>query len=153
MAKKLNYREGSWVAVPLESGKFAVGLVARASRGILIIYFFDKAYSSPPELSELKTLTPADAIKVIQVGDLGILNGKWKVIGELPDWNRSSWTIPNFVRREEFSGRIWLVTYPDDNPNTLPSEIRVTEEDVKNLERDSLHGYGAAEKILSKLLC
>jgi hypothetical protein len=153
MVKKQKYREGSWVAVPLDPNGFAIGLVARKSRGgILIIYFFDKVFSKPPNLSELETFTPEDAVKVGQVGDLGILNGEWKVIGELPDWNRSLWRIPNFVRREEFSGRIWLVTYSDDNPNLVLSEKRITEKDAAGLEKDSLWGYKSAEKKISKLL-
>jgi hypothetical protein len=152
MVKKQKYKEGSWIAVPLNPTGFAIGLVARKSRGILIVYFFDKVFSKLPNLSQVENLTPEDAIKVIKVGDMGILNGEWKVIGELPNWNRSIWRIPNFVRREEFSGRIWLATYLNDDPNSIPSEVRATEEEVTGLEKDSLWGHGAAEKHLSKLL-
>lgn len=154
MSKKLNYKEGNLFSIPLKPDGFAIGLVARAMpRGpIILAYFFSKKYSAIPELKDLVSLTPTDAIKVLMVGDLGLMNGEWKIIGELPNWNKSTWKFPNFVRREEFSGRIWLVTYSDDNPNLVLSEKKVTEEDVKNLERDSLFGYGAVEKVLSKLL-
>lgn len=153
MSKRQKYKEGSWIAIPLNPDGFAAGLVARKSRGgILILYFFDKVFSTLPSLLELETLTPKDAIKVAQVGDLGILNEEWKIIGELSNWDRSIWTIPNFVRREEFSGRVWLVTYADDNPNRVLLEKRITEEEAVGLEKDSLWGYKSAEKKLSKLL-
>lgn len=154
MVKKQKYQEGSWFTVPLDSDGFAIGLVARVSPsyGIILAYFFNKRYFFGSNLSEVETLKPIDAIKVIQVGDLGIINGEWKVIGKLPDWNRSLWKVPNFVRREEFSGRIWLVKYADDNPNLVLSEELVTNDEGENLETDTLWGYKAAQKILSKLL-
>lgn len=154
MGKKINYKEGSWFSVPLKPDGFGVGLVARATLNgpIILAYFFPKRYSTIPELDDLASFTPMDAIKVLMVGDLGLINGEWRVIGEFPNWDRSLWEMPKFVRREEFSGRVWLVTYSDNNPNLVLSEERVSEENVKNLERDSLLGYGAVEKILSKLL-
>lgn len=152
MPKKQKYKEGSWFAVPLETDEFAVGLIARYFRGVLLVYFFGKTFSSIPDLSELEKYQPSDAIKVIKVGDLGFHKGEWKVIGELPDWKRSVWIIPDFVRREPVSDRCWLVKYADDNPNLILSEERVSEDAVKNLETDGLFGYKSAEKILSKIL-
>lgn len=42
MAKRLPYREGTWFALPLRKGGYAVGVVARmAPRGrIILAYFF-----------------------------------------------------------------------------------------------------------------
>lgn len=152
MTQNLNYKEGSWFTVPLESGEFAIGLVARMAPGgsIILAYFFDKVHTIPT-FTELARYKPIDANKIAMVGDLGIINGEWKVIGELPDWDRSLWRIPNFVRREEFTNRIWLVQYSDDDPNLVISEERVDEKDVKNLEPNVLWGYKSAEKHLSKL--
>lgn len=153
MVKK-NYTEGSWFAVPLEPNGFAVGLAARNTpRGAgILAYFFTPRYTFPPDLSELSKLKPQDAIKVLQIGDLGLIKDKWKVIGKFSDWNRSDWPIPDFVRREPITNRVWLVKYSDRNPDQVVSEKLISENQAKNLETDSLYGYEAVEKVLSKLL-
>jgi len=151
---KKNYKEGDWFAVPLDPSGFAVGLAARNTpRGSgILAYFFGIRYDTIPLLSDLKSYTAADAIRILQIGDLGLINGEWKVIGQAPNWNRSQWPMPNFVRREPISNRIWLVTYSDDDPNLVLSEELITEEKAIGLEPDVLSGYGAVEKKLSKLL-
>lgn len=151
--KFIKYKEGSWFTVPLDSGEFAIGLVARKSPGggVILAYFFNKT-PLIPDLSKLGKYEPVDSTTIAMVGDLGLTKGEWEVIGELPGWDRSQWKIPNFVRREEITGRVWLVQYSDDNPNHVLSEEQVTENFVKNLEPDLLWGYKSAEKRLSKLL-
>ncbi len=153
MVKK-NYREGSWFAVPLEPSGFAVGLAARnTSRGAIVLaYFFDRRYASPPALSELVDLRPEDAIKVLQVGDLGLIKGEWKLIGRIPDWDRSQWPMPNFVMREPITNRNWMITYSDDDPNRMISRELISDREAAGFEPDVLSGYKAAEKKLSKLV-
>lgn len=153
MVKK-NYKEGSWFAVPLEPNGYVIGLAARnAPRGaILGAYFFGKRYDCVPELSELNSLQPEDAVKILQVGDLGLINGEWTVIGRFPDWDRSKWPIPKFLMREPITNRCWMITYSDDDPNRMISRQLITDEKAEGLEPDVLSGYKAAEKILSKLL-
>lgn len=149
-----NYKEGDWFAVPLNPRGFAVGLAARnTTRGAIVLaYFFGHRFDSPPELSELSSLRPEDAIKTLKVGDLGIIEKKWPLIGRFPDWDRSTWPMPSFVRREPVTKLIWLVTYSDKNPNLVVSEKLITDEEAFGLETDGLYGYGAAEKVLSNLL-
>lgn len=150
MVKK-NYKEGDWFAVPLEPDGFAVGLAARnhpRGSGILA-YFFNKKYGSVPELSELRSFAPKDAIRILQIGDLGLITGEWKVIGRFPDWDRSRWPMPNFVMREFSTNRNWMITYSEDNPSRMISRKLITDEEAESLEPNSLYGYGAAEKVLS----
>lgn len=151
MTKKQKYREGSWFAVPLKSEFLAVGLVARTTnpRAGVLAYFFNKRFRSIPDLKELKGLSPSDAIKVICVGDLGLINREWKVIGELPNWDRSQWVVPQFVRREDITNRCWLVTYSDEDVNVIESE-ELLKKDRVDLEDDSAWGHGAVEKMLPR---
>jgi len=153
MVKK-NYKEGDWFAVPLKHSGFAVGLAARNTpRGhVILAYFLDKKFDSIPGLDELENFTVEDTGLVLQVGGLGLVNGEWKVIGKASNWNRSQWPMPKFVRREPITNRIWLITYSDDNPNLVLSEKLINQEEAFGLGTDSLYGYGAAEKKLSKLL-
>lgn len=153
MVKK-NYEEGSWFAVPLKPKGFAVGLAARNTpRGAgILAYFFDKHYQSPPALSELEHLEAKDALRVLQIGDLGLINGEWKVIGKQPNWDRSKWPVPNFIRREPITGRVWQVTLSNDDPAVVVSEKLVSEEQAAGSGPHLIYGYGAVEKVLSKLL-
>jgi hypothetical protein len=72
--KKLPYREGTWFAIPLETGGFGVGVVARATkRGkVILAYFFGPHRSEVPSLDEVERLSPEDAVAVAHVGDLGL---------------------------------------------------------------------------------
>lgn len=152
--KTLPYKEGTWFAVPLRSGGYAVGVAARvAPKGrILLTYFFGPKRESIPPLEELKSLTGEKAALVLMTGDLHLINGKWPIIGQAVTWNRSEWPMPKFVRHEEFTNRVYLLEYSDDDPSTLIKQTRIKEEESKNLQEDISSGSGAAEIKLTKLL-
>ncbi|MGK4000931.1 Imm26 family immunity protein [Sorangium sp. So ce1024] len=145
--------EGTWFAVPLRSRGFAIGVVARTSSGggVLLSYFFGDVWDQPPPLSVVKHLRPDAAVRILRVGDLGILEGTWPIIGRDPDWQRTEWKAPDFVRRDELSRRAWRVTYSDRDANVVMSEAPLGYDDT-GLERDAVHGSGAAEIVLTKML-
>jgi hypothetical protein len=147
----LPYSEGSVFLVPLRKGGYARGVVTRSGDEgkVLLGYFFGPKLTSRNEAA-LEDLDPANAILRVMFGDLGLINGEWRVVGMLPNWNRSKWPMPDFVRRDELSRRAWLVRYSDDDPNRKELEYP-THFDSK-LQRDSLYGYGAVEIALTKLL-
>jgi hypothetical protein len=149
---KLPYREGTWFAVPLRQGGFAVGLVARATaKGkVVLCYFFGPRHRAVPLLGELGPLKPSDAIRVVRVGDLSLIRGEWPIIGQTALWKRSDWPMPPFVRRSELSGKAWRVHHSDTDPNLIDREE--PEPYDSTLETDALFGAGAAELVLTKLL-
>lgn len=151
---KINYEEGSYFAVPLKQGGFGIGVVARmAPRGrALLGYFFANHFADVPMLKELATFRPSDAITVQIFGDLGLVNGEWPVIGKPHDWNRDEWKMPVFYRQEPIMGMLFLVEYPDDNPNGLSIETKATTEQVIGLEKDCAHGYESMSGLLSRLI-
>lgn len=157
---KLSYREGTWFAVPLRKGGFAVGIVARANkRGCLICYFYEPRRNSVPTLLEVESLKPQDAIRKLQAGDLGLIEGSWPIIGHSKSWDRVDWPIPIFIRREVpllIQGkmsvpRAWRVYYSDTDPNKVVREER-EEFNSTSFEEDGLFGAGAVEIELTKLL-
>jgi hypothetical protein len=156
---KLPYREGTWFAVPLRRGGFAVAVVARAKRGGLLCYFFGPRRDSVPTLTELENLKPLDAICRLRVGDLGLLEAKWPIIGQAKSWNRSDWPMPVFIRREPVllirgearGGRAWRVYYSDADPNVVVREEPQASAEI-DLPADGLFGAGAAEIELTELL-
>lgn len=149
---KLPYCEGTWYAVPLRDGGFAVGVVARATaKGkVILCYFFGPRRTSVPTLAEVESLIPNNAILVVRVGDLALLRGEWPIIGKAQSWNRSDWPMPAFVRRDPLSRKAWRVYYSDDNPNLVTREE--PEPFESTLDRDSVLGSGAAELVLTKIL-
>jgi hypothetical protein len=150
---KLPYREGTLFAVPLRNGGFALGIVARATKKgrVILCYFFGPRRNCIPALFEIKHLRPADAVRVILVGDLGLIEGEWPVIGECAHWKREEWPIPVFLRNEPISGRRWRVYHSDTDPNLVLREEPSVVND-EGLEPDGLYGSGAAELLLTKLL-
>src|SRR5580658_8156552 len=81
---KLPNREGTLFAVPLRGGGFAVGVVARATNKgkVILCYFFGPRRDSIPALNDMVKLKPESAICVLRIGDLGLINGEWPIIGE-----------------------------------------------------------------------
>lgn len=144
--------EGTWFAVPLRSGGFGVGVVARTSvgGGVVLAYFFKKAWAGPPPIDEIATLEPKDAARVLRVGDLSLINGSWPVLGKVSGWHRDAWAVPMFVRRDDLSRRAWIVKYSDRDTNRVESEAVTAYE--TGLDRDAVVGAGAAEIILTQLL-
>jgi hypothetical protein len=150
---KLPYAEGSWFAVPLERGGFGLGLVARSTaKGCVIFcYFFGPKRTKVPALAEVKHLKPADALRRWRVGDLGLIEGDWPIIGKYPHWRRAEWRMPPFVRTDDLSRKSWRIHYDDLDPNV---QIRREPEAYGTtlLEGDGVMGSGAVELVLSDIL-
>ena len=151
MVDVLPYTEGTVFSLPLREGGFARGVVTRAAPegAVLYGYFFGPKLSSPDERREDR-LRPDTAIAQMIFGDLGLLNGEWKIIGELPNWDRDAWPMPDFVRRDPVGKRAWRVRRSDTDPSKIDSEEPVSFE--TNLPPNTSSGYGAVEIKLTQLL-
>ncbi len=150
--EKLPYKEGTWFAIPLRQGGYAAGRVARHSgNGCILAYFFGPKRETIPALDELDNLTSDSAIRVARVGDLGIIEGSWPIIGDSAKWEREKWPIPAFIRKDDIGKAAWRIVYADDNPLQIITEERIPY-DSSGYERDGLDGAGAAEIVLTRLL-
>ena len=158
--EKLPFKEGTWFAIPLRQGGYAVGRVARHTpKGeIILAYFFGPKRERVPTLDEIDQLEPHEAVKVIRTSELGLMDGSWPIIGNSPRWERERWSIPAFIRREpllDIPGetlpppRAWRVIYSDENK--VVSEHRIPYE-TTGLEPDGFSGHKAAEIHLSQIL-
>ena len=151
--KKLPYSEGTWFAIPLRNGGLGVGVVARATRKgrVILAYFFGPRRGAVPSLNELEHLEPDKAVLVIRVGDLGLIDGTWPIIGKLDNWERSSWPMPIFVRSDDLSRKAWKVYYSDTDPGLVVSEVRHPYGDT-SLQENIMCGAGSAEIQMTRLL-
>jgi hypothetical protein len=118
---------------------------------IILAYFFGPKFETVPALVDIVSLKARDAIKILRVGDLGLINGEWPLIGDSPKWEPREWPTPLFVRRDDLSKRAWEVVYCDADPSKVEQEELVSF-DISGLERDALHGSGAVELLLTKAL-
>ncbi len=147
------YTEGDWFAVPLREGGYALGVIARASRGgALLGYFFGPRRAEPPRLEDVAGLTPQAAVLVAMFGHLGLRGGSWPLLGRDPGWNRASWPMPVFVRYEELTGRSLHVFYDDADPSRLLGERQVSPGPAEQGPQDAMLGAGAVELRLTALL-
>lgn len=121
--KSLNYGEGTWFGVPLRKGGYATGLVGRAApRGKIILgFFFGPKRIRVPTLKEVSDLFPFAAIKCCRVGDLGLLNGDWPIIGNIGNLDHELWKVPLFSVNDNISNRKLLSIYSDSDPSKITS--------------------------------
>lgn len=151
MLESLPYSEGTVFAVPLRNGGFARGIVARAAPegAVLFGYFFGPKLPSLSDI-DVSGLNPEAAVAQMIFGDLGLINGEWRIICLLPEWNREAWRMPDFVRRDPVGKRAWRVRRSDNDPSMIDFEEPV-DYDTK-LPPNISSGYGAVELKLTKML-
>src|SRR5579883_1033561 len=152
--RKRNYREGDVFAVPLRNGEYAIGIVARFSRGgIALGYFFGPRLEHLPQISEIKNLAPQNAVLIRLFGDLGLLNEEWPILGSIAGGNGCNWPIPKFCHPNGDDQQTYsLLTY---NPKQLGNPVQVetiSQEEANFYPEDGLSGYGAIEIRLTHLL-
>lgn len=96
-------------------------------------------------------LHPHQSVLVGKFGHLGTASGTWPPLGRGPEWDRSIWPTPVFVRYEELTGRTVHVRY-DDDPNRVIGETSVQPGPAEQGPQDGLMGAGFVEIRLTRLL-
>lgn len=138
--------------VPLENGGFAPGLVARHAprSGAILGYFFGPRLSSIDNFS-FDCIIHENSVYCKIFGDIGLIENRWPIIGQLPEWNRNEWTMPIFIKRKYYpNNRSVLVYYDENNPdNWIRDEII---EGDRDLPEAGTAGYQFIEIKLSKIL-
>lgn len=149
---KVHYQEGDWFALPLPSGGYAVGVVARTSKQgkVLCGYFFGPRRQVVPQAAELEALDPNSATLVARFGDLALIRNEWSILGQSPGWDRGRWPMPAFVSRDPLNGKVWMNEYAD--PNSLLDRTPIADASARSMPADGVHGSGALAKLLDRLL-
>jgi hypothetical protein len=151
-----SYREGTWFAVPLRSGGFGLGMVARLKAdshgGVGIGFFFGPRFDELPQLRELEALRAHDALLVCRFGVLGLADQTWPILGVNPAWTREAWPAPTFGRTNPLSGRVYRIRYAEDDIQRVIAEEPVESSALAEMPRDGLLGAGAVEIVLSKAI-
>lgn len=100
VACNVSYDEGSWFALPLRSGGWAVGVVGRLDRKneFMTGYFFGPRRESLPAMDDVEGIRPETAAMVCNCHCRELINGAWPILGQASKWRREDWGIPVFVR-------------------------------------------------------
>jgi len=143
--------EGTWFAVPLDTGGYGVGVVARTARkGPFLGYFFGPRRDAVPTIEAVASLRAKDALVLRLVGDLLLITGVWPQIGVDPDWSRERWPMPTFVRKNLLIDNLFFaVEYSEDDPGREVSERRLKSQPPPGAVEDGFVGAGLAATFLS----
>jgi len=95
-------------------------------------------------------LIPENSVLIGKFGDLELLRGNWKVVGQIQTWQENRWEMRPLARIDEGSGRAWLSIY-DDAFNCI-KEDEITVDEARKYPYDRMMGAGAVEIRLTKLL-
>src|SRR5436189_6486528 len=132
--RAINYREGDIIAVPLADASWGLGIIARTDgKGGLIGYFFAPKCAPLPVSAKAFSKKPAEAVLIVHCGDLGLLDGRWKVIGQAQNWDRRAWPIPAFARTDAISGLNRKVIYSEESLTTEVTTLHCSPEDAHAL--------------------
>jgi hypothetical protein len=150
---RVRYREGDWFAVPLRDGGYSGGLIARTNPGgVLLGYLFGPLRSEIPELEDVAGLRPGDAVLIGKFGHLGIVQGKWPLLGRVDGWGPAG-AVDAGVRPLRGADRaVFPVFYDDDDPNRVLHEELVAPGEAEQAPKDGMMGAGFAEGALTRLL-
>lgn len=155
--KRIKYREGDWFAVPLRSGGYALGILARGSLRVKggLGYFFPSRYDHPPTAADVAHLTAQQAIYIHWFGDLGIIEGRWPLIPSDRSFSRADWPVPRFGRVDMFNSELgWITEYrQDDEGSRVPlAETRVPVAQIAGLPEEGTASAGFIEVKLAMLI-
>jgi len=154
LKKNPEYGEGYWFAVPLGTGGFSVGIIARMNkrRNIILGYFFAERWTYPPRLVDIQNRSAEEAVLKCIFNSRALVDARWPILGRSPGWDRGAWPMPAFCRTEELTGRYWKVIYPDDDPTEARTEIQITADECQKLPKDVLFSPNSIEATLTRLL-
>ena len=151
--KKLPYREGDWIAVPLKTGGWAVGVVARQDgRGGIFGYFFGPRRDQVPALGELRGYKPDEAILLSILGDLGLIRNEWPVLGRLEPWEREKWPLTLLRRTDCVSGVHRLIEYDESDLLEEIGSRKAPPEEAMCYPEDGIAGSKSIEAVLDAIL-
>lgn len=143
--------EGTIFAIPLRSGGYAHGVVARLDRNGLVFAYFFGPQVSKPDPSSLDRNEVHSAVLCGQTGDGALKDGTWPVVGSVDNWSRDRWPMPAFVSKTDDPGLINLTVYDDDTLNTKSvTTVSVDQVELHKLPIDRVMGNGSVEIKLTK---
>jgi Immunity protein 26 len=155
MVKIAKPTEGDVIALDLDDGRYAVGILARVESfrprkpyGIFVYFFGPYSSLASLELTQVY-FSKHKAITRLHTSALGMYSGEWRHIGKIKDWDRNSWEFPDFYETEFFTGRSYRLRL--DEKDLISHLTRIQILSVEGLDKNLLYGSEAARKKVSEI--
>ncbi|MGB7815668.1 MAG: immunity 26/phosphotriesterase HocA family protein [Methylotenera sp.] len=153
MAKKIKYQEGDVIAVPLQNGGYASGLVARTDKeGRAFGYFFGPRMDEVSEITHTQKLHPEEAILVCKFGDNSVHGKPWPIVGNLPNYSPDVWKLPFFYRQAMGDNYYTVSEYDDQLDCIRERQVALDDPNIKDMVIDELYGSVVLQIKLTRLL-
>ena len=136
--------------MPLADGPWAVGRVVRMHRtGMLLFTYVFGPFDALPDIESLDRLAPIDARLIWKVGDIGLQEGRWPILGR-GRWVRDDWPRVALRNVDPIMGRVRRVEYAQGDL-LHPVAWRVVDDQMLDAPQDGLSGHLALEIHLAKI--
>lgn len=153
---------GTWFALPLPSGGWALGLLARRQPlsplkpGTIFVYVFGPRANEPSDYGDPIHRRPPDRVLFGRTGDEPLRSGRWVRLGKLVPFSKDEWPMPPFRSGGTGGGpdwrrRVYLRPYNDDLQPFGAEEIKVVDA-LSNYPIDAGYGYIAMENAIERAL-
>jgi hypothetical protein len=158
--KDVHYGEGDWFAVPLPSGRYAVGRIVRrgeddgAEEGDILAYFFGPRREREPALADVTDLKPASAITSSRCSPYGLTRFNWVLLGQADDYAANPWPMPIFAFYDLFTLRPLLSVPKPDGSFEEDQHLRIPcdADDALGRPISGLVNHWGMEDYLDRLL-
>ena len=128
---------------------FVAGLIARVSKNIALLYFYNKRFKKEPAKNDFY-ISDYKVCYISRASTLGLKNGAWKILFPLDEFDKSKWEIPVFIRKDVLDKSLRKIYY-DENLKEVNDQYVKKGENVKGLPEDGLAGYVYVENVLEKI--
>lgn len=139
---KVDFDCGTLLAIPLETGGYGCGMIARIwprtfrSINSILLYGFNARYTSLPAFEDIKNKTIKDVIVFVGGSDMFVCNGRWKVIGKVRDFKEDSWPVPVTCHEDHI-----VISNPEGFDDVVvENDGYIRKQDFKHLP--PIHGVG-----------
>jgi hypothetical protein len=147
-------RAGDWFAIPLPSGGFATGLLARAHsrKRAVFAYFFGPIRKDLPLSEDVLSYAPGDEAFRRHVFDANLISGRWPIVLRPSTWDPLIWPMPEFRMGEEYMDQIWAVRFDDENPESMIAKRPIPKHEIDSYQPVEIHGASITERDLARAL-
>jgi hypothetical protein len=147
----IKLRPGSYLAIPLKDGTWAVGLAAYIEKNysLPLGYFFNKRFQNEPPLEDVVSFTEKDAILKENFGLAD--DTDWRLIGVDLDFDVKRWPFPAFAYVDPITGKTYKRVLEPEYFHQL-YEVPCRPEELDGLPLDGSVGTAIIESTLHRLL-
>jgi hypothetical protein len=140
--KRQLFAAGDLFCVPLPSGGYGLGLIARKSpAGIVLGYFFRCRFDTCPGLDDLTRIGKRDVVLMRLFGGVGLARGDWPILGPLPGWQPGEWPMPTFGWKLSLGQEAYVRREYSEDPARMIREVRIGKDEFERLPEDGVDGF------------